>query len=157
MGPENRFIDGIVDLLKTKEITLYDGTVEYISDVHIPRLPSTVGGNTHFVIVPLGPQYDITIMGRNANMSSRSKKVAIMLFILHDGIDETVTVRNLSELTFKVAEIIMDNIKLRPGGADYVHIIDTDYDWATVEDQDDNSLTVSSTSSMLIVAEYGRG
>lgn len=157
MGPENRFIDGLKELLLGKEIALYDGTTEYISSVHIPRLPDSVGGNTHFIIVPLGPQYDITILGRGANMHSRSKKVAVMLFILHDGVNEEDTVRNLSELTFAIASIIMDNIKSRPGGADYIHIIDTDYDWSTAAEQDNNTLTVSSTSSMLIVAEYGRG
>lgn len=155
-GIENQFIDGLIDLLVGTEVVLYDGTIEYINEVHMPKLPHQVAGNTHFILVPLGPQFDLSILGQGANMRARSKRVAVILFILHDGVDETLVVRNLSELTQAVAEKVMDNIKNRIGGADMVDLVDCDYDWATTEDQDDNSLTVTSTSSILITATYGR-
>lgn len=156
-GIENQFIDGLIDLITGTEIVLYDGTIEYVNEVHIPKLPNNVAGNTHFILVPLGPQFDVSVLGQGASMRSRAKRVAVILFILHDGVDETLTVRNLSELTQSVSTLIIDNIKNRIGGADYVELIDCDYDWASTQDQDDNSLTVTSTASILITAEYGRG
>ena len=154
MSYENKLIDALTDLIKNTTVTLYDGTAIKLDSVHYAYLPSIVDSFTNIVIIPRGPQFRTVHLGTGAKMNNREKVIAIDVLVMHDGYEQELAIKNMSEIIEALIGLVIDNNRL--AGAYTVDVIDCEYDWVRASEQDVNSNTVVSYGVFTIVAKFRR-
>lgn len=156
MSEENKFIDALRDLLKDQTFELHNGQLEILNSIHFARLPSTITNNTNIVIVPKGPVFPITTLGRGGGWSARERFVRIDVYVFHDGYDEETVIKTISDITEFIVRKVLDASKDRMAGVEQIDVDEIEYDWASAQEQDSASLEVTSVAVIPIIATYRR-
>lgn len=155
---ENIFIDALKELLLNKSLSLHNGQTEILNSIHFARLPFGITNNTNIVLVPKGPAFPINQLGSGSRMTARDRYVRVEIYIFHDGLDEETVIKTISDITYFIANTIMDaNAQAgRIGKSEWCDIGEISYDWASADEQDENTLAVSSLAVIPITALYRR-
>lgn len=156
VNEETKFIDAISALIKGQVVTLNNGDTITIDMVHFARLPNVVTDNLNIVVVPKGLAFPISQLGQGSRMKARDRYVNLDIYVFFDGIDEETVIKTVSDITVHLCNAIIEANVNRIADSDWCDIGEINYDWAAADEQDMNTLQVTSLSVIPVSALYRR-